>query len=101
MKLILLIDDDGAIRLSFGLALRSRGYRVIESDSGEGGLELARQQMPDLILTDINMPGGDGQTLLQQIRADPELSGAQVVLMTGRPDLVPAEEWTREQTIFW
>jgi two-component system sensor histidine kinase/response regulator len=89
MKLILLIDDDGAIRLSFGLALRSRGYRVIESDSGEGGLELARQQMPDLILTDINMPGGDGQTLLQQIRADPELSGAQVVLMTGRPDLVP------------
>ena len=92
MKLILLIDDDEGIRFSFGEALRSRGHRVIEADSGEDGLELARQQMPDLILTDINMPGGDGQMLLQHIRADPELRGTQVVLMTGRPDRVPARK---------
>ena len=88
MKLILLIDDDEQIRFSFGLTLQGFGYRVIEADSGETGLELARQQMPDLILSDINMPGGDGQTLLQRIRADPELCSKQVVLMTGRPDLV-------------
>jgi two-component system sensor histidine kinase/response regulator len=89
MKLIHIIDDDEQIRRSFGMALRNRGYRVIESDNGTAGLELARQQMPDLILTDINMPGGDGQTLLKHIRADPELCSKQVVLMTGRPDLVP------------
>jgi len=88
MKLILLIDDDAQIRLTFGLALRKKGYRVIEADSGLAGLELARQQKPDLILSDINMPGGDGQALLHHIRADPELSSKQVVLMTGRPDLV-------------
>jgi two-component system sensor histidine kinase/response regulator len=88
MKLILLIDDDEQIRFSFGMALRTFGYRVIESDSGVAGLEMARQQMPDLILTDINMPGGGGQALLQQIRADPELCSKQVVLMTGRTDLV-------------
>jgi two-component system, sensor histidine kinase and response regulator len=92
MKLILLIDDDEGIRFSFGETLRSRGHRVIEADSGEAGLELAREQMPDLILTDINMPGGDGQMLLQHIRADPELRGTQVVLMTGRPDRVPARK---------
>ena len=88
MKLILLIDDDQQIRLLFGLALRNEGYRVIEADSGASGLELARQQIPDLILTDINMPGGDGQALLSHIRHDPELCTRQVVLMTGRPDLV-------------
>jgi two-component system sensor histidine kinase/response regulator len=88
MKLILLIDDDEGVRLTFGGVLRDHGYRVIESDSGEAGLELARQQMPDLILTDINMPGGDGQALLHHIRSDVELSGTQVVLMTGRPDMV-------------
>jgi signal transduction histidine kinase len=88
MKLILIIDDDERIRASFGRALRNQGYRVIESDSGLAGLELARAQMPDLILSDIHMPGGDGESLLQQIRADPELSTKQVVLMTGRPDLV-------------
>jgi two-component system sensor histidine kinase/response regulator len=88
MKLILLIDDDEAVRFTFGGVLRDHGYRVIESDSGDAGLELARQQKPDLILTDINMPGGDGQALLQHIRADVEISGTQVVLMTGRPDMV-------------
>ena len=88
MKLILLIDDDEGVRLTFSGVLRNNGYRVIESDSGDAGLELARQQKPDLILTDINMPGGDGQALLHHIRADNELRNTQVVLMTGRPDLV-------------
>jgi two-component system sensor histidine kinase/response regulator len=89
MKLILLIDDEEPIRRAFGAALRHQGYRVIEAISGDSGLEMAREQMPDLILSDINMPGGGGQTLLQHIRVDPELCSKQVVLMTGRPDLVP------------
>jgi two-component system sensor histidine kinase/response regulator len=88
MKLILLIDDDEGVRFTFGSLLRGHGYRVIEADSGDAGLQLARQQVPDLILTDINMPGGDGQSLLYDIRADKELSDTPVVLMTGRPDLV-------------
>jgi two-component system sensor histidine kinase/response regulator len=92
MKLILLIDDDESIRLTFGESLRDQGYRVLEADSGDSGLELARQQMPDLILTDVDMPGGDGKTLLQKIRGDSELGGTQVVLMTGRPDLIHPRE---------
>jgi signal transduction histidine kinase len=88
MKAILLIDDDEQLRTMFGLALRRDGYRVIEADSGVEGLVLARQHLPDLILSDINMPGGDGSTLLREIRKDPQLRSRQVVLITGRPDLV-------------
>jgi signal transduction histidine kinase len=88
MKTILLIDDDQQVRTMFGLALRREGYHVIEAESGKEGLALARQHLPDLILTDIHMPGGDGATLLHDIRRDPELHSKQVVLMTGRPDLV-------------
>jgi signal transduction histidine kinase len=88
MKTILLVDDDQQVRTMFGLALRKNGYHVIEADSGVTGLALARQHLPDLILSDINMPGGDGSTLLRDIRQDPELRSKQVVLMTGRPDLV-------------
>ena len=88
MKLILLIDDNEQIRISFGVALRAKGYRVIEADSGTSGLALAREHLPDMILTDFNMPGGNGQELLHHIRADPELCSKQVVLMTGRPDLI-------------
>jgi signal transduction histidine kinase len=96
MKTILLIDDDPQLRAMFGLALRRNGYRVMEADSGVTGLALARQHLPDLILTDIHMPGGDGSTLLRDIRRDPELRSKQVVLMTGRPDLVTPRKGMEE-----
>lgn len=88
MKTILLVDDDPQLRALFSLALRRSGYKVIEADSGVAGLELARQELPDLILSDIDMPEGDGASLLRDIRLDPELRSKQVVLMTGRPDLL-------------
>src|ERR1700742_2139420 len=88
MKTILLVDDDPQLRALFSLALRRSGYKVIEADSGLAGLELARQELPDLILSDIDMPEGDGASLLRDIRLDPELRFKQVVLMTGRPDLL-------------
>lgn len=88
MKTILLIDDEEGVRTTFGHVLRRSGYHVIESDSGSIGLELARRHLPDLILTDFEMPGGDGASVLRGIRQDPELRSKQVVLMTGRPDLI-------------
>ena len=88
MKTILLIDDEEGVRTTFGQALRRHGYHVIESDSGGAGLELARRHLPDLILSDFEMPGGNGSSVLRDIRRDPELRFKQVVLMTGRPDLI-------------
>ncbi len=69
MKTILIVDDDEALRTTFALVLRRKGYRVIEADSGTTGLEMARQYLPDLILSDIHMPGGDGTSLLHALRA--------------------------------
>jgi len=88
MKTILLIDDDKGVREAISMTLRHCGYRVIAADSGRAGLELAREQLPDLILTDINMPDMDGQAVLKQIRLDPALSNKQVVLITGNPTSV-------------
>src|ERR1700677_4365903 len=88
MKTILLIDDDENIRSTFSLALRHHDYRVIEAGSGTEGLQLARKHLPDLILSDISMPGMGGQDVLKSIRETPELSGKQVVLMTGQTHLV-------------
>jgi DNA-binding response OmpR family regulator len=88
MKTILIVDDDLQLRTLFALALRGQGYHVLEADSGVAGLKLARRYLPDLILSDVHMPGGDGSTLLRDIRLDPELRSKQVVLITGRPDLI-------------
>jgi signal transduction histidine kinase len=87
MKTILLIDDDKLVRDTFGLALRRNGYHVTEAESAMTGLALARQHPPDLILSDIYMPGVDGTALLKDIRKDPELKSRQVVLMTSRGNL--------------
>ena len=88
MKSILVVDDDDQLRATYALALRANGYHVIEANSGTSGLALGRQFLPDLILSDIHMPGGSGSTLLHEIRQDPELRFKQVVLMTGQPELV-------------
>jgi len=87
LKTILLIDDDQEIRSTFGLVLRRSGYHVLEANSGLAGWEMAKQYLPDLILSEIHMPGGSGSTLLSDIRNHSELKSKQVVLMTGRPDL--------------
>ena len=84
MKTILLVDDDELIRKMFGAALERFGFRVVVATSGDEALTLAHQHLPDLVLSDINMPGTDGCTLLQSMRADPELATKQIVLMTGQ-----------------
>jgi CheY-like chemotaxis protein len=87
MKAILLVDDDQQVREFLGLALRSSGYYVVEADSGVAALQMARHHLPILIVSDIEMPGGDGASLLHEIRLDPELKSRQVVLMSGTVDL--------------
>jgi CheY-like chemotaxis protein len=97
MITILLVDDDQMVREMFGLALRRNGYYVIEANSGVEGLEMARKHLPNLILSDILMPEGDGATLLRDIRRDPKLKSTPVVLMTGSPDLVKARQDMKDQ----
>jgi CheY-like chemotaxis protein len=96
MKTILLVDDDQQVREMFGFVLRRNGYYVIEAHSGVEGFEMARKHLPELILSDVLMPKGDGATLLRDIRRDPELKSTQVVLMTGSPDLVTPRKDTEE-----
>jgi CheY-like chemotaxis protein len=73
MKSILLVDDDQEVREFLGLALRRSGYYVIEADAGVAALQMARLNLPDLIVSDVDMPGGDGASLLHEIRLDSEL----------------------------
>lgn len=86
MKSILLIDDDPNILGVFEATLAEQGYVLHTAVNGSEGLDLARRHRPDLIISDILMPGGDGRELLREIRQDPTIGGTQVVLMTGNVD---------------
>ncbi len=88
MKSILIIDDDPGVLETYQMALEAEGYQVWTAGDGATGIELARKELPDLILSDIHMPGTDGCSVLQAIRSDATLGSRQVVLMTGNPMLV-------------
>lgn len=66
---ILLVEDENAVRMFSARALREKGYRVIEADSGEAALDILSQgEQFDLLVTDVVMPKMDGPTLSKKIR---------------------------------
>lgn len=68
MAKILVIDDDRGIRHLLDAILRRKGYDVVLAENGQRGLELFRQEHPDVIVLDLTMPGMDGLTVLHHIR---------------------------------
>jgi len=82
---LLIIDDDASVRQSVVAYLEDSGFEVLEAADGDSGLALFERERPDLVVTDLRMPGTDGLSLLKLLRERaPELpviviSGAGVV----------------------
>ena len=68
MAKILVIDDELNIRTLIDLLLSRQGFDVVLADNGWTGLQLYRQEHPDVIVLDLKMPGLDGVTVLKEIR---------------------------------
>ena len=64
---ILIVDDEAYIRRVVELKLKNKGHEVITAANGMEGLEKFKLYKPEIIITDIKMPGMDGQVLCQQI----------------------------------
>ena len=80
---ILLVDDT---RLNRELAkefLERKGYQVLEAVCGKEGIEKARQNKPDIILLDIELPDMNGLEVIKVIKKDPEINPIPVVAFTG------------------
>lgn len=82
MPKILLIDDSPDIRALVRILLEQGGHAVIEAEEGRRGLELARRERPDLILTDLAMPGLSGWDIARILKSDPEMAATPVVAVT-------------------
>jgi serine/threonine-protein kinase PpkA len=82
MHRILVVDDEEAIRKNIERLLSLEGYEVATAPNGQHGLVIARSMLPDIIITDINMPGMDGFAMLDAIRHHPELDRAIVIMLT-------------------
>lgn len=88
MSLILIIDDDPSFRKLVRNFLELDGHEVIDAESGEAGLQLFRARAPDLIVTDIFMPGISGLQTIEQIRQEaPEMK---IIAISGREGIAAA-----------
>ena len=85
MAKILLVDDEEDIRATFRNFLTDAGHEVVEASDGLEGLNLYHALAPDLVITDIVMPGKEGWTLIREIRnAHPQ---AKIVAISGQVNL--------------
>lgn len=85
MTKILVIDDDSVIRQSLFDGLTLYGdYDVVVAEDGINGLEIAREQQPDLIICDIDMPRLDGLGVLEKLQQDPVQAKIPFIFLTGQ-----------------
>ena len=81
-KTVLVVDDHEDTRQMSLIVLRSQGFAASTARSGHDAFTRACEQQPDVIVTDLAMPDGDGWQLIQQLSSDPRTSNIPVVMLT-------------------
>lgn len=81
---ILVIEDDEIVSRTIERSLRNQDFKVTVASSGIEGLRIARNQVPDLVILDVIMPGMDGYAVCREMRADIKLSSVPVLFLTAK-----------------
>jgi two-component system cell cycle response regulator DivK len=82
MSLILIVEDNDKNLKLVRDVLQVKGYETLEAGTAEEGIKIARRQLPDLVLMDIQLPGMSGIEALKALRADPATAAVPVVAIT-------------------
>lgn len=82
MPKILVVDDDPDLVETVSMMLESRDYEVIPAYGGIEGLQKARSEEPDAVILDVMMPDKDGFEVCKEMKADPQLAGIPILLLT-------------------
>lgn len=81
---VLVIDDEQDIRVLIKYNLEKDGFVVSEAENGIDGIEIAKKNVPDLILLDVMMPGMDGIETCEKLKEIPELNNTMICFLTAR-----------------
>src|ERR1044071_2690975 len=81
-KNILLVEDNEVNRRLAGFLLRSQGYQVREATSAAAAFEMVKEEHPDLIVMDIQLPGMDGLEVTRKLKAQAETADIPVIAVT-------------------
>jgi len=92
---ILLVDDEKELVGAVSSYLEGQGYKVIPAYNGREALEKAANDIPDLVILDIRMPGMDGLEVLRRLKSDSNTSYVDVIMLTAKTEsesLLEAQE---------
>ena len=79
---LLVVDDDDDIRLLYSATLQYAGYHPRVANSGEQALAEARELPPDLVISDVSMPGLSGLEVCRRLKSEPRTAGSAVLLIS-------------------
>jgi DNA-binding response OmpR family regulator len=83
---VLVIDDEAPIRLLCRVNLEAEGMHVLEAADGTKGLDVARDERPDVVLLDVMMPGLDGWRVAEELLEDDRTRGIPIIFLTARAE---------------
>ena len=96
MARILVVDDSPTETEAFRSVLEKNGHEVLNAENGADGVAMARQELPDLVLMDIVMPGLNGFQATRQLTRSPETKNIPVVIVTTK-DQETDRVWGKRQ----
>jgi len=82
---LILVTEDNPLHMKiFVLNLTFKGYRVLEAENGLKGLELAKKEVPDLMLVDLTLPKLEGWEMVRRVKSDPGTAHIPVIVVSAR-----------------
>ena len=83
---ILVVDDDNTTRTLLAALLRSNGYDVRTAEDGEQAIDRCRDEIPDLVLLDLFMPGMSGHEVAAHLKGEPASQTTPIIMLTSNDD---------------
>jgi two-component system, OmpR family, phosphate regulon response regulator PhoB len=93
MKKILIVDDQPAVRELVSVTLEIGPYMIRTAENGDQALAIAREELPDLMLLDVQMPGGtlDGLEVCRKLKSAEETKNIYIIMLTAK-----GQEWDKQ-----
>ena len=101
MKTILLVDDSTTMLMSMEAVLKRQGFQVETATSGSQALTKLSTLTPDLVITDLNMPGMDGITLISELKKLPAMRFKPILMMTTESQQEKRDEAKAAGAVGW
>lgn len=85
---VLIVDDEIDSLKLIGLLLESKGYEVLAAQNGERAIEKALEEIPDLVILDVMMPGMSGYEVCRRLRTDPRTATIPILMFTAKTQVM-------------